>query len=153
MDPLSSIVAWRWLLEIIAGVACLLPLLIILRAWDTLPDEIPTHFGITGRPDRWGGRWQAWLLPVVSLAVYVFLSVISGMWGWLMGRATPSMPGEALALLLWIKLMEGLVFSYIVSMTVRIARQEAERLNGWMMGALIVLTGAPPALLAILKGH
>ena len=153
MNPLSWIVAWRGLLEIIAGVAGILPLLIVLRAWDTLPEQIPTHFGISGRPDRWGGRWQAWLLPVVSLAVYVFLSVMSGMWGWLMGRASLSMQGEAPALLLWIKLMEGLVFSYIVLMTVRIARQEAERLNGWVMGALIVLTGAPPALLAILKGH
>lgn len=153
MIPLSWIPALRRPLEIIALVAAILPLLIVLRAWDTLPEQIPAHFGITGRPDRWGGRWQAWLLPVVSLAVYVFLSVMSGTWGWLMGHGSPSMRGEALALLLWIKLMEGLVFTYIVSMTVRIARQEAERLNGWVIGALIILTGAPPALLAILKSH
>jgi hypothetical protein len=153
MNPLSWILAFRWPLEIIALIAAVLPMLIILRAWDTLPEEIPMHFGITGRPDRWGGRWQAWILPFVSLAVYVFLSVMSGTWGWLMGRVSPSMQGEALALPLWIKLMEGLVFSYIVSMTVRIARHEAERLNGWVIGALIVLTGAPPGLMAILKGH
>jgi len=153
MNPLSWILALRWLLEVVALSAGILPLLIVLRAWDTLPEQIPAHFGITGRPDRWGGRWQAWLLPGVSLVVYVFLSVISGTWAWLMGHGSPSMQGEALALLLWIKLMEGLVFSYIVSMTVRIARQEAERLNGWVIVALIVLTGAPPTLLAILKGH
>lgn len=137
MNPLSSILVFRGPLEIIAVVACLLPLLIILRAWDTLPDEIPTHFGITGRPDRWGGRWQAWILPVVALGLYALFSFITGTWDWVLGRQ-PALP-RGLELLLFMKPMTGLMLAYVSLGMVRVARKETERLNPWITYGLVAL--------------
>jgi|SRR5208283_616182 len=147
MNPLSSILIFRGPLEIIALIAALLPLLIILRAWDTLPDEIPAHFGITGRPDRWGGRWQAWILPVLALGCYGAFSFITGTWQWVMGRQ-PALP-RGMELLLYMKPMIGLMLGYVSQGTVRVARKEAEGLNPWVMYGLVALLIAPGIALAL----
>jgi hypothetical protein len=147
MNPLSSIVAFRAPIEIIAALAAIAPLLIILRAWDTLPEEIPVHFGITGRPDRWGGRWQAWILPVVALGVYALFSFITGTWDWILGRQ-PAFP-RGMELLLFMKPMTGLMLGYITLGMVRVARKEAERLNPWITFTLLALLLAPGIALAL----
>lgn len=36
--------------------------------WDALPDRVPTHFGISGKPDAYGSKISA-LIPVVILMV------------------------------------------------------------------------------------
>jgi len=147
MNPLSSIVALRMPLEIIAALAAVLPLLIILRAWDTLPEEIPVHFGITGRPDRWGGRWQAWILPFMALGLYAVFSYITGTWDWILGRQ-PALP-RGMEPFLFMKPMMGLMLGYATLGMVRVARKEAERLNPWITFTLLALVLAPGIALAL----
>lgn len=36
--------------------------------WDALPDRVPTHFGISGKPDAYGSKTSA-LVPIVVLMV------------------------------------------------------------------------------------
>lgn len=39
--------------------------------WARLPDSMPVHWGLDGRPDGWGGRFQgAALLPCVALFLW-----------------------------------------------------------------------------------
>lgn len=43
-------------------------------SWHAVPDRIPVHWGISGRPDRWGGRFEGLLLlPLVGLLTYLVL--------------------------------------------------------------------------------
>ena len=42
----------------------------------SLPSVIPRHFGITGKPDAWGGPNLLFILPVVSLVLYASLTVM-----------------------------------------------------------------------------
>ena len=142
----SWIVALRWPLEIAALVFALAPLLILLRAWDTLPERIPAHFGITGRPDRWGGRWQAWIVPVISIFMYAVFSTISGTWNWLVGQPA-TLPIDIQPLIV-LKPGIGLLMSYTTWMTVRVARKEADSLNVFVLFGLIALIMAPVLLLA-----
>src|ERR1039458_410025 len=146
MNPLSWIVAFRAPIESIAALAAIVPLLIVLRAWDTLPEEIPVHFGITGRPDRWGGRWQAWILPVIALGMYALFSFITGTWDWILGRQ-PTFP-RGMELMLFMKPMTGLMLGYVSLGMVRVARKEAERLNPWITYGLVALLIAPSIALA-----
>jgi len=40
-------------------------------AWSRVPAQMPVHWGIDGRPDRYGGRLEGvLLLPIVALALY-----------------------------------------------------------------------------------
>jgi uncharacterized membrane protein len=43
--------------------------------YGSLPDRIPTHFGMHG-PDAWSGRAAAWLVPVIALAIYSLMQVL-----------------------------------------------------------------------------
>lgn len=45
-------------------------------AWPDLPDRIPVHFGLSGRPDRWGSRVWIWLLPSLAALVTAGLSLL-----------------------------------------------------------------------------
>ena len=49
----------------------------VYGAYPRLPARIPMHFGIDGRPDRWGGRGELVVLavlPLVMTAVFYILS-------------------------------------------------------------------------------
>jgi uncharacterized membrane protein len=60
-----------------------LPLLFVLASWGLviafwpqLPDPMPTHWGIDGKPDDWMPKtWGALVGPVVSLFVYLVLTL------------------------------------------------------------------------------
>ena len=45
--------------------------------WTRLPESIPTHFGAAGQPDAWGAKWNLLLMPVVALAMYALLTILS----------------------------------------------------------------------------
>lgn len=68
-------------LELTTVVGLLLSFIIVIRAWSVLPSEIPIHFGFSGKPDGWGPKYFAAILPVVSLimwAGFTLLNKISG---------------------------------------------------------------------------
>jgi hypothetical protein len=44
--------------------------------WPQLPDVVPVHFGLNGRPDAWGERGLLLLLPVFGIGTYALLSAV-----------------------------------------------------------------------------
>lgn len=48
-----------------------------LAGTSPLPDRIPTHFGMDGNPNGWGSPVALLLLPVIALAVYLLITVVS----------------------------------------------------------------------------
>ncbi len=48
----------------------------IARVWTTLADRIPTHFGVSGQPDKWGSKVELLVLPGLSLLLYALLTWI-----------------------------------------------------------------------------
>jgi hypothetical protein len=141
MDLHAWIAVLRLPIEIVAACLAVLPALLLLRAWSSLPEEMPVHFGISGRPDRWGGRWQAWVVPLVALVIYGAFSVATGAWNWLLGRQT-ELPHGIEPLLLMRAPIE-LLLTYITWGTIRVARKEAEGLSMPVMWGLILITIAP----------
>lgn len=56
---------WVWDLF---GYSCYIGSIILLIAvWGTLPEEIPGHFNALGEVDRWGQKWELWILPLIGL--------------------------------------------------------------------------------------
>jgi len=61
-----------------------IPLLIVAAAfiasaivYQRLPANIPTHWNVTGQPDKWSSRaWGAWMMPVFILGAWVLFRVI-----------------------------------------------------------------------------
>lgn len=45
--------------------------------WSSAPDMLPVHWGLSGEPDRWGGKVEALLgMPLVALGLYLALLVL-----------------------------------------------------------------------------
>lgn len=48
-----------------------------LNGPDRLPDRVPTHFDITGRPNAWGSPGILWILPVVGFGLYLLMTALA----------------------------------------------------------------------------
>ena len=54
-----------------------MPIFLILNYWSALPDQVPSHFGISGQPDSWSGKGTLIILPAVSVFLYALLTLVS----------------------------------------------------------------------------
>ena len=64
-------------LELLSGMGVLFNLVLVIIAWGTVPDRIPTHFDPSGLPDSWGGKESLILLPMAVIFLYSLLTVVS----------------------------------------------------------------------------
>ncbi len=51
--------------------------LYLIFHWQSLPDRIPTHFGISGEADAWGGKNFLWFMPFFSGAMFLLMAVVT----------------------------------------------------------------------------
>jgi uncharacterized membrane protein len=65
------------LLEGLAVAGWLAGIATLLVTWPDLPDRLPMHFDVSGRPNRWGPRAKLFVLPTISLVLLVGLTVLS----------------------------------------------------------------------------
>jgi hypothetical protein len=149
MDLHGWVSLLRLPIEIVAACLAVLPALLLLRAWNSLPDEIPVHFGFSGRPDRWGGRFQAWIVPSVALVIYGAFSQATGAWKWMLGRQSELPHG--IEPLLLMRLPIELLMTYATWGTIRVALKEAEGMSMPVMWGLILLTVAAAAMLPFMQ--
>ncbi|MGH7596447.1 MAG: DUF1648 domain-containing protein [bacterium] len=63
-------------LETAAALGLLTMAFVMIKSWPLLPETIPHHFGVSGKPDAWGGKGILWLLPGISLMLYVGLTIL-----------------------------------------------------------------------------
>src|SRR6266404_7760467 len=63
--------------EVVAVSGLLFHLVLVTRAWASLPSTIPVHYGFSGQPDAWGGRIEILELPVVSVLLYFGLTLLA----------------------------------------------------------------------------
>ena len=60
---------WDRALETIAIGVLIYGVILVLQAWSTLPDTIPTHFDASGNADGFGPKGMIWLLPSISVVL------------------------------------------------------------------------------------
>lgn len=60
----------KWKL-LVSSILIMLPALVGLILWDRLPEIVPIHWGINGKPDGWGSRAMAvFALPTILLVIH-----------------------------------------------------------------------------------
>ena len=63
----------RWIGPVLIG----LMIAFALAVYGRLPEQVPTHFGLSGEPDGWTPRFPgAFLMPVLAGGVYLLLIVL-----------------------------------------------------------------------------
>jgi uncharacterized membrane protein len=66
-----------WSFEAISLAALLGTLALPIWRWGDLPAKVPQHFGPSGTPDGWGSKAGLAILPLISLVVYLGLTLAS----------------------------------------------------------------------------
>lgn len=56
-------------ITILYWILTILPLVISIAILPILPDQIPAHYGINGEVDRWGSKWEIFILPIMSIFI------------------------------------------------------------------------------------
>lgn len=62
--------------EALLAVLAALPFILLPLFWNKIPNEIPTHFGITGAADTWGGKASIWIVPCMAAGLYLFITLL-----------------------------------------------------------------------------
>jgi len=63
------------ILTIVGGVILLASTIFVVVNWGQIPDQIPTHFTITGQPDAYGGKPMLIFLVVISWVMFTTLTI------------------------------------------------------------------------------
>jgi hypothetical protein len=67
----------RVIRECLAGIAAGLQFGVVLRAWNQLPAQVPTHFDASGAADAWGPRSSLLVVPTIGVLLYLLLTALS----------------------------------------------------------------------------
>lgn len=64
-------------LDIFGALGLLFMIVMLAYYWSSLPERIPSHFGISGQPDAWNGKGLLLVLPSISAGLYIGLTILS----------------------------------------------------------------------------
>ena len=133
--------------EVLAGLGLLVHLVLIARAWASLPSTIPVHYGFSGQPDAWGGKIELLELPVVSVLLYFGLTLLARYphkfnYPWTINernseqqyRLARSLVGAVKGLLVWL-------FAVLSWQTIRAAMGQTGGLGGAFVPVILGITG------------
>ena len=67
--PLSLV---EWLLVLATFVGAIFTIVLLAVSWPALPASVPSHFGVSGRPDAYGGKGTLIFLAVLAVLAVAF---------------------------------------------------------------------------------
>ena len=141
----------RWIFEVLSVSVLIGTLLWLKTQLSDLPERLPCHFGITGKPDRWSGRWIILLVLAVLLATYVGMSIAGNSLELITGSPgatlTPKQTFDRL-MLSFVKFGSTALMAHSLWTTIRVGRGQAERYNILVPIAFAALTILPAILWA-----
>jgi len=59
--------------DLLAGLGLAVNAVVVGRSYGTLPDRLPIHFDLRGRPDSWGPRWSILGFLALSAGIQVLM--------------------------------------------------------------------------------
>ena len=148
-DPKTTVrVAWTpfdWAVELIALIGMLSLLGLLINAYPSLPDTIPTHFDASGTPDDTGSKAILFVLGGVALVLYTLISVLSR-FPQIYNYPFPIEAGTeaqhfaaARGMLIRLKAMIVCMFAYICYATIETAHGRMNGLGLWFIPLMLLL--------------
>jgi len=127
-----------------ASVAALLFLLVSTALyWSALPERVPTHFGLSGRPDAWGAKSSLLLLPIFAIVLYAGMTILGRfphIYNYPVQLTEENVERQyriARTLIGWVKLEVVWTFALIQWETMRVVFGKAEGLDLWLIIGIV----------------
>lgn len=109
----------------------------IISAYDDLPDIIPTHFDLSGEPDKFGEKTSIWFLLVVSFVLCIGLRILSRFPHYLSYLTeitednAQQQYGLASSLLNVLAFLVSLIFFFAIYETIQVAHSNQSIIGFW----------------------
>lgn len=138
----------EWILEAISLCALGFAILTLLSAWPDLPARVPSHFDVAGKPDAWGAKLNLWVVPFVSIVVYLMLTVVGRIphtHNFLVDitpQNAPRLYRLSRMLVLWMKAQIACTLAYISWGQVRVAMGNAQGIGWAFLPVTLIVIGA-----------
>jgi len=129
--------------ELIAVFGVLSAIFVVVFNYRDLPQRIPTHFGLTGVADGWGGKSSLWALVGVTCFLYAVLSLVRFLPPKLMNvPVTEEHRAAAIPISLemvgWVKAEITCMLAYIVWSAVAVVQGHSQGLGVWFLPVTLV---------------
>lgn len=128
MTALLSRPAWVLAADATAVLVLLGAWVLAVSSYPQLPAQIPTHFGVSGRPDGWGPRVMIFFLPALQTVILAFMVVAD------LGKPA----GDQAVVLPLVRLGTTLLLSYLLWATVQTSLGRQEGLGSWLLPVTLV---------------
>jgi uncharacterized membrane protein len=120
----------------------------LLLNYFNLPNRIPSHFGINGQPDGWGGKGSLIAIFIVNFIMYLFLTILGRfphVYNYLCEITEENARFQytnARTLMGLIKTELSIMFSYMLWVSILVALEKSKGLGiGYLPVFLIVVFG------------
>lgn len=126
----------KWLL-LITSIVILMPMVVGLILWNSMPERVPMHWNFSGEVDGWGSRTAlVFVMPLVMLG-FQWLCIL----GTFLDPKNKVNQGKVLSLVLWIcpvvcNLVSGLTYAYALGYEISVAI-----IMSFAMGLIFVIIG------------
>ncbi len=131
----------EYLLEIASLTGVILSAGLLFYRWPQLPDLVPRHYNFQGVVDGWGGKGVVLSLPIVTLLLYLFLTLLRVFAPVASGGSTLRRPLRlSMDLLTWMKTWTVWIFTYLTWGTVEIALGRAAALSPIFLPLVLILS-------------
>ncbi|MEP0785004.1 DUF1648 domain-containing protein [Coleofasciculus sp. FACHB-129] len=123
------------LLDVVAIAGILLLLLLTFQSWATLPNTIPVHFDIAGKPDATGSKAIILLFPGLSIVLYLLFTFLRRSphtfnYPWAITEENAFRQYEiAIQLMNWLRTEVILLFTYIEWQMIQVALDKSTGLG------------------------
>ncbi|MEZ5355510.1 MAG: DUF1648 domain-containing protein [Bryobacteraceae bacterium] len=131
-----------------AGVLVAL-LVYVWTMWPQIPERVPTHFNVHGRPDRWGsGRSLLLLMPALALANFVGFTVLTRLphlYNYpfrISEENAPRMYAIGVSFMAWMNLEIVLLFALLSWRQMEVAVGRAAALGAWLLPGVLAANAA-----------
>jgi len=137
------------IIEALAAICLIYMIVQIIIAYPSLAQSVPTHFGAGGKPDAWGEKSSLLIIPVVTIVIYVGLTVLNK-YPHVFNYPVPITEQNASrqyqyakSLLSTLKFTASGIFLYIQLQTVYVAKQIQSGLGTYFLVLIVIGTFIP----------
>lgn len=136
---------WERIFNIIGVTAYIISLIYLIFQLGNIPEKIPGHFNSKGEVDRWGSKYELFILPILSFFIFSIISLMEkapNMYNY------PKRLNEANAkqfylnsriTINFIKNVILVIFSYLLFQIVQISLGKIDSLSFWFTPIVIVI--------------
>lgn len=142
-----------YVLEALAFTGAVTALLTAISYYRELPDAIPVHFNLAGKPDGWGSKDLLWVLPVLGICIYALLTWLNQRphrFNYLVKITEENAKWhytQATRVLRYLKAFLCLSFALITWFSIQTAIGKANGLPWWLLVAILMGSIVPAAWL------